>query len=100
VQLAARDATDAAIAKLGTPVVRVNELDKRFAGLAGSDTPLREAGYFGLPATAKDHCPLRDPATKASIGPPRSKRRVATMLCPPANFAIAVCVRGEFSYIS
>jgi hypothetical protein len=31
VQLAARDATDAAIAKLGTPVVRVNELDERFA---------------------------------------------------------------------
>src|SRR5215475_8975335 len=27
----ARDATDAAIAKLGTPVVRANELDERFA---------------------------------------------------------------------
>ena len=30
-RLAARDATDAAIAKLGTPVVRANELDERFA---------------------------------------------------------------------
>src|SRR5215472_5900939 len=30
-QLAARDATDAAIAKLGTPVVRPNQLDERFA---------------------------------------------------------------------
>jgi hypothetical protein len=30
-QLAARDATDAVIAKLGTPVVRANELDERFA---------------------------------------------------------------------
>jgi hypothetical protein len=35
VQLAARDATDAAIAKLGTPVVRVNELDERFAACLG-----------------------------------------------------------------
>jgi hypothetical protein len=31
VQLAARDATDAVIAKLGTPVVRANELDERLA---------------------------------------------------------------------
>jgi len=30
-QLAARDATDAAIAKLGTPVVCANQLDERFA---------------------------------------------------------------------
>jgi hypothetical protein len=36
VQLAARDATDAAIAKLGTPVVRVNELDERFAACLGA----------------------------------------------------------------
>ena len=30
VQLAARDATDAAIAKPGTPIVRVDELGERF----------------------------------------------------------------------
>ena len=35
VQLEARDATDAAIAKSGTPVVRVNELDERFASCLG-----------------------------------------------------------------
>ena len=35
VQLEARDATDAAIAKSGTPVVRVNELDERFASCFG-----------------------------------------------------------------
>jgi len=32
-QLAARDATDAAIAKLGTPVVRANELDEAICSI-------------------------------------------------------------------
>jgi hypothetical protein len=30
--------------------------------------------FWTCPQTAKAHCPLRDPATKPSIGPPRSKR--------------------------
>ena len=34
-QLEAHDATNAAIVKSGTPVVRVNELDERFASCLG-----------------------------------------------------------------
>ena len=45
VQLEARDAADAAIAKSGTPVVRVNELDERFASCLGRTlTPGLRAG--------------------------------------------------------
>src|SRR5215472_12733167 len=53
-QLAARDATDAAIAKLGTPVVRANELDERFAasrslGRIGSVGENSDEGDSGIP---------------------------------------------------
>ena len=70
------------------------------AGAAGSDTPMREAEYFRPAARAKPHCPLRDPTAKPPTGRGEANGRIIAMLYPPANPATAVCVRGEFSYMS
>jgi hypothetical protein len=50
----ARDATDADIAKLGTPIVRANELDERFAasrriGSVGEISDEEDSGIPGFP---------------------------------------------------
>jgi hypothetical protein len=55
VQLAARDATDAGIAKLGTPVVRVNELAAVETADHLADTRCSRAGMRRRPALVHGH---------------------------------------------